>query len=244
MKVSIITTTYNDVENLKKIIKEVCKQDYDNIEHIIVDGSSTDDTLQVIEEYKKHYADRVKYISEKDSGIYDAINKGIKMATGDIIGCCFDKYADEHVISDIVYSLEDEAVGGVHGDLCYMDGEQLVRYWKQGEGRISQGWMPGHPTLYLKREVYDEFGLYKTDYKISADYEFMVRILKNDQVKLAYINRVLILMSHGGTSTNSLKAYLHSMQEGHRALKENGVKMAWMIDLKRILRVLRQFIDK
>lgn len=241
LKVSIITTTYNDAENLKRIINEVSKQSYSNIEHIIVDGKSNDQTSQVMEAYKQKYKDSVIYISEKDEGIYDAINKGIKLATGDIVGCCFDVFADEHVISDIVDIIEKEQTDGVHGDLYYMDGERIVRYWKQGKGNIKQGWMPGHPTLYLKREVYERYGLYKTDYRISADYEFMVRILKDEKIRLSYINRVLIMMSHGGTSTNSFKAYLESLREGHRALKENKVKLAWKIDVMRIIRVLRQF---
>lgn len=244
LKVSIITTTYNDIDNLKKIIDEVKKQDYTNIEHVVVDGGSDDGSVQLLKEYQEKYAERVVYISEKDNGIYDAINKGIRLSTGDIIGCCFDTYANEHVISDMVQVMEKEHTDGVHGDLYYMEGDKVVRYWKQGQGKIRSGWMPGHPTLYLRRSVYDTYGLYKTDYRISADYEFMVRILKDDKIKLSYINDVLIYMSNGGTSTSGMSAYIRSLQEGHRALKENHVKMAWLIDLKRIMRVFKQFIVK
>ena len=243
-KVSIITTTYNDKENLKKIIAQVKNQDYANIEYVIVDGGSTDGTLEVIAEAAEYFGSRLKWISEKDKGIYDAINKGIRLSTGDILGCCFDQYAGPDVISKIVAIMEKEGTDGVHGDLYYMEGDKVVRYWHQGQGNIRFGWMPGHPTLYLRKSVYDKYGLYKTDYRISADYEFMIRILKDDKVKLSYLPEVLIYMSHGGTSTNSLGAYLAGMKEGHRALRENGVRFAWFTDLCRTLRVLAQFAQK
>ena len=241
-KVSIITTTYNDSAALKKTIEQIKAQDYPNIEYIIVDGASKDDTMDVIMEAKAHFGDRLIWMSEKDSGIYDAINKGLKLATGDYIGLCFDQFAGPDVISKMVGIMEKEGTDGVHGDLNYMDGEKIVRKWRQGQGNIRTGWMPGHPTLYLKKEVYDTYGLYKTDYRISADYEFMIRILKDNKVKLSYIPEVLIKMAHGGTSTNSLGAYLEGMKEGHRALKENGVKFAFVTDMLRVLRVLKQFI--
>ena len=241
-KVSIITTTYNDSANLRKTIRQIEAQDYENIEYIIVDGASKDDTLEVIADAKERFGERLIWISEKDSGIYDAINKGIRLASGDIIGLCFDQFATPDVISKMVAIMEKEGTDGVHGDLDFVDGEKIVRKWRQGQGNIRTGWMPGHPTLYLKKEVYENFGLYKTDYRISADYEYMIRILKDGKVKLSYIPEVLIKMFHGGTSTNGLGAYLEGLKEGHRALKENGVKFAFVTDLLRILRVLRQFV--
>lgn len=241
-KVSVVTTTYNDIENLKRILAEVKKQTYPNIEHIIVDGGSTDGTVDLLKELEEKEPGRISWISEKDNGIYDAINKGIRMATGDIVGCCFDRYADEGVLMRMVEIMEKEGTDGVHGDLCYMDGDRIVRKWHQGQGVIRSGWMPGHPTLYLKKEVYDRFGLYRTDYRISGDYEFMVRILYRKEVTLSYLPEILIYMSHGGTSTNSLGAYVESMMEGHRALVENHVPFAWVTDLCRVVRVLSQFV--
>ena len=241
-KVSIITTTYNDSENLKKTIAQVEAQDYENIEYIIVDGASGDDTLDVIREAKKRFGDRLLWISEKDSGIYDAINKGLQMATGDYIGLCFDRFACKDAVSKMVAVMEAEGTDGVHADLNYVDGEKIIRKWRQGQGNIRTGWMPGHPTLYLKREVYETYGLYKTDYRIAADYEYMIRILKDGKVKLSYIPEVLIKMSHGGTSTNSLGAYLEGLREGHRALKENDIKFAFVTDILRIFRTLLQFL--
>ena len=241
-KVSIITTTYNDSAELRNTIAQIKAQDYPNIEYIIVDGASKDDTIDVIREAEEYFGERLIWISEKDKGIYDAINKGLKLATGDIIGTCFDRFASSDVISKMVSIMEKEGTDGVHGDLNYMDGEKIVRKWRNGQGNIRTGWMPGHPTLYLKKEVYEKYGMYKTDYRISADYEYMIRILKDNQVKLSYIPEVLIKMAHGGTSTNSLGAYLEGMKEGHRALKENGVKFAFVTDMLRTLRVLKQFL--
>ena len=241
-KVSVVTTTYNDIENLKRILAEVKRQTYPNIEHIIVDGGSTDGTVDLLKELEEKEPGRISWMSEKDNGIYDAINKGIRMATGEIVGCCFDRYADEGVLMRMVEIMEKEGTDGVHGDLCYMDGDRIVRKWHQGQGVIRSGWMPGHPTLYLKKEVYDRFGLYRTDYRISGDYEFMVRILYRKEVTLSYLPEILIYMSHGGTSTNSLGAYVESKMEGHRALVENHVPFAWVTDLCRVVRVLSQFV--
>lgn len=241
-KVSVVTTTYNDMDNLYRIMEEVQKQTYKNIEHIIVDGGSTDGTVEMLTRLSEEQPGAFRWISEPDDGIYDAINKGLKLCTGDIIGTCFDHFADETVLARMVEIMEREGTDGVHGDLCYMDGDRVVRKWHQGQGHIRSGWMPGHPTLYLRKEVYDSYGYYRTDYRISGDYEFMVRILYKNKVKLSYIPEVLVYMSHGGTSTNSLGAYVESMLEGHRALKENGVHFAWFTDLCRIFRVLSQFV--
>lgn len=243
-KVSIVTTTYNDRENLEKIIRQVRSQDYENLEYIIVDGGSADGTLEVIRQAQKDFGQRLKWISQPDKGIYDALNKGLKMSSGEILGCCFDEFAGPDVVAKMVDIMEREGTDGVHGDLDYVDGERVVRRWRQGQGKLVFGWMPGHPTLYLRRSVYENFGYYRTDYRISADYEFMIRILKDGKVRLSYLPEVLIRMSHGGTSTNSLGAYLAGMKEGHRALKENGIPMAAFTDFCRTLRVLAQFVKK
>ena len=243
-KVSVITTTYNDASNLERIMDQVYRQDYENLEYIIVDGGSTDGTMELIRRMEKRMPGRFRYLSEPDRGIYDAINKGIALSTGDIIGCCFDRYADEGVIRRMVQVMETECTDGVHGDLYYMDGERIVRRWHQGQGTIRTGWLPGHPTVYQRREVYETYGVYRTDYRIAADYEFMVRILYRKQVTLSYLPEILIYMSYGGTSTSSLGSYLLSLKEGHRALKENGVPFAWFTDLCRTVRVLLQFVKK
>lgn len=242
MKVSIITTTYNDARNLRETVQQVAKQDYPDIEYIIVDGASTDETPEVLKEAGERFGNCIRIISEPDKGIYSAINKGICLATGELIGCFFDRYADTHVISRMVETIEREKTDGVHGDLYYMDGGKIVRKWHQGQGSLRFGWLPGHPTFYVKRSVYEKYGLYKEDYRVAADYEFMVRCLKDGSVKLSYIPEVLVHMTYGGTSSSGLSAYLTSLKEGHRALKENGVPFAWFTDVCRTLRVLFQFL--
>lgn len=248
-KISIITTTYQDVNHLKKVVEGIKNQDYPRLEYIIVDGGSTDGTVEYLKELEQDFSygwpeREVKWISEKDSGIYDALNKGICMATGDIIGPMFDKFSNPRVLSDMVSVIEKEGTDGVHGDLYYVDEQDNpIRKWKMGNIKtIRDGWMPAHPTLYLKKEVYDKFGVYKTDYRIAADYEYMIRILKDNQVRLSYIPEVLVHMFYGGTSSGGLKNYILSFQEGKRALEENQMKGAFFITVKRTLIVLMQFV--
>lgn len=247
-KVSIITTTYGDIAHLKEVVNGIKKQDYDNIEYIVVDGGSKDGTPEFLKELEAEFLKEGKWqfqwVSEPDKGIYDAINKGIYMATGDIIGTAFDRFASDDVISHMVGIIEKEGSDGVHGDLVYVDEEDRpVRSWIMGNDKgITDGWMPAHPTLYLKKEIYDQFGVYKTDYKIAADYEYVVRIMKDGRTKLSYIPEVLVLMFYGGTSSGGLGNYIHSFQESHRALKENKVPFAFWICCKRTVRVLLQFV--
>lgn len=243
LKVSVITVTYNEVENLTKTLKALLKQDYKNIESIIVDGGSTDNSVEVIQEFEKKFKGTVKWISEKDHGMFEAANKGIKMATGDIIGGYWDVYASSDVITKIVTTIEREGTDGVHGDLLYVEGSKIKRYWKMGEGKIQNGWMPGYPTLYLKREVYEKYGLYNEKFKYSWDYEFMVRILNKGKVKLSYIPEVLIYMFYGGSSTSGFRAYKNSILDSIKSLKENQVKFPRIITFKRFIRTAFQFIN-
>ena len=248
--VSVITVSYNSIDNLGISLKLLKEQDYPFVESIIIDGGSTDGSQQYIKEFSREFEQisenvnhTCKWISEKDNGLYDAINKGIDLATGDIIGCYWDMFSSEHVLSDIVESIIFNETDGVHGDLLYVDENgKTVRKWKTGQGRIEKGWMPGHPTLYLKREVYEIYGKYNTEYHISADFEFMVRCLKKDRVRLSYIPHVLIKMFYGGTSNSSVGAYLKSIKESYYALKANGVKPAGWIIFLRILRTTVQFL--
>lgn len=247
-KVSLILTTYNSGTNLQKTLNSIEMQDYPNIEVVIKDGGSTDSTLQIIREYENNSKYQVIWESKKDSGIYDAMNQGYMLSKGEIIAFFNDVFIDSGVVTKLVHTLEEKiavigkACVGVHADLIYHDGERIVRQWHMGEGKIWQGWMPGHPTLFLKREIYEKYGLYRTEFKISADYEFMVRFLKDTNNQLAYLPENVILMFYGGTSSNGLKSYLVSLKEGHQALKLNGIKYACMIDALRTIRVLMQFV--
>ena len=249
MVVSVITVSYNSINNLKISLELLKEQDYPFIESVIIDGGSTDGSKEYIEEFAHEFTcvtgecvRTCKWISEKDRGLYDAINKGIDRAEGDIIGCYWDMYASEHVISDLVDMITREGTDGAHGDLLYVDENgKTVRKWHMGCGNIRRGWMPGHPTLYLKRDVYEKYGRYSTEYSISSDFEFMVRCLKDDKVKLSYIPDVLVKMFYGGASNNSARAYLRSIRESHKALRDNNVKPACLIIFLRILRTLLQF---
>lgn len=247
-KVSLVLTTYNCAENLKHTLDSIQMQDYPDIEIVIKDGMSTDNTQEIIREYQDKSKYPIVYRSDKDAGLYDAMNIGVKMSMGDIIVIFNERFLEPSAVSNMVLAIEkgDGDGGchyaGAHCDLYYMDGDKIVRKWKMGQGNIKQGWLPGHPTLFLRREIYEKYGFYNTKYKISADYEFMTRFLKEPSNRLAYVPKVLVGMYYGGTSTNGFGSYLKSLKEGHQALKENNYSHAWLIDFKRILRVLLQFI--
>ena len=275
-KVSLILTTYNSAENLPKTLASIDEQDYPDIEVVIKDGGSTDGTLDIIEEYAKKHADvtedsqildktpgkvqmkrSVVTTSCRDTGIYDAMNQGYKLSTGDIIAFFNDRFMVKDAVSKLVSAITNadteakqvaepnEKFIGVHADLVYANGDEIVRYWHMGPQRsIRTGWMPGHPTLFLKREVYEKYGLYDTSYKIAADYEFMVRFLKDRENRLAYVPETLISMYYGGTSNSTLGSYIESLIEGNRALRTNHVHPAFLTDCIRTLRVLLQFLKR
>jgi glycosyltransferase len=209
---------------------------------VIKDGQSTDGTLDIIKDFANRH-ENVIWKSSPDTGIYDAMNQGYEMSTGDIIAVFNDRFTCQDAVSKFVHAIENGGNDcmGVHSDLVYATEEKVIRYWKMGQGEISKGWMPGHPTLYLKREVYEKYGLYNIKYKCSADYDFMVRILKDNQTKLAYIPQVLIKMYYGGTSNRSVGSYMVSILEAHSSLRENNVRFAWWVIFRRTLRVMGQF---
>lgn len=246
-KVSLLVTVYNAKENLAVTLKSIEEQDYQNIEVVIVDGASTDGTVDLIRQFEKRTAHRaglnLKWVSEPDNGLYDAMNKAYRLSTGDIIAVCNDRLCRPESVSSLAAALEagGPSCVGAHSDLVYVDGERVVRRWHMGEGKLSEGWMPGHPTLFLKREVYEKYGLYDTAYRCAADYEFMVRFLKDENNRLAYVPEVLISMFYGGTSNAGIRNYLISFREGYQALKRNGVGFPLWITLRRSMRVLLQF---
>lgn len=227
-KVSIITVAYNAVQTIEDSIVSVLGQDYENIEYIIVDGASTDGTLDIIDRYKDQVA---TVISEADRGIYDAMNKGVSLATGDVVGLlnADDFYIHDKVISRIVQEFETTNAGAVFADLVYVDAERLdkvVRTYRSKHfkpEKFAYGWMPAHPTFFLKKEFYERFGGYKTDYKIAADYELLIRMLYVNQIGYSYIPEVLIRMRLGGVSTSSIRSNIILNHEILRACRENGI---------------------
>ncbi|MFM1931243.1 MAG: hypothetical protein RL226_546, partial [Bacteroidota bacterium] len=215
MKVSIITITYNSASTVEDTIQSVLSQDYPNIEYIIVDGASKDNTLQIVEKY----ASRIQtVISEPDKGIYDAMNKGVQAATGDVIGILNsdDFYSDEHVISDVVEKFRSSSADAVYADLVYVDRAEtskIIRYWKAGDykpGLFRRGWMPPHPTFFVKANAYERYGLYSLQLKSAADYELMLRFIHKYKVNIAYLSRVITHMRDGGESNVSFKNRLRA----------------------------------
>lgn len=239
--VSLILTTFNCKVNLEKTLASIENQDYPDLEIVVKDGGSTDGTIDAIRHYERISRFVVKWVSVKDQGLYDAMNQGLALSTGEIILFFNDKFTDRQVVSKCVRTMELEGADGVHGDLVYAKDGVVKRYWKMGTGKIRNGWMPGHPTLFLRRKVYERYGDYDCTYKCSADFEFMVRILKDGEIKLAYIPEILVEMYYGGTSTQSAGAYGVSIKEAHRALAVNGIKFPWWVVFLRTLRTVPQF---
>lgn len=243
-KVSILMMTYNNVDNFKRTFQSIIMQDYPNIEIVISDNESSDGTVQMIEQFAVNNTFDIKWVSEKDGGLYNALNKDLKMATGDYILVFNDEFIDKSAISKLVNAIENENCDGAHADLIYADEENVKRYWHMKNGSLKNGWMPGHPTLMLKKAVYEKYGFYNEKFKIAADYEFMIRILKDGSLRLAYVPDILVRMYYGGTSTNGVGSYVDSLKEGHQALVQNGVKGALLADILRLARVIVQFLRK
>jgi glycosyltransferase len=228
LKVSVITAVYNSVATVGQAMASIQVQTYPYVEHIVQDGGSIDGTLEVVTQFS---SPSTLVCSEPDNGIYDAINRGIASASGDVIGLMHsdDFYTHNRVLERIVKAFADPEVDGVYGDLQYVTGEKphgVVRHWRSGEysrSKLGRGWMPPHPTLYLRREVFDRWGLYDTNYQIAADYDAMLRYLVKGQIKLAYIPEVLVKMRVGGESNRSLGRVLLKSREDLKAIRQNGV---------------------
>jgi len=247
MKVSIITATFNSEKNIQRTIDSIVNQDYHDIEHIIIDGGSTDDTLKILKENKTRIS---KYISEKDKGIYDALNKGIKLATGDIIGFLNsdDVFTNKHVISRIVNCFKTNKTDLVYGNLVYRSkkdntNKKTIRYWRSNvysPGCLKWGWMPPHPTLYCKREVYKDWGLYDETYKIAADYDFILRVFKQPSVSKSFLPTIMVKMDIGGTSNKSFKNMIRKSTEDFKAIHRNKTGNLFTVFFKNF-RKLNQF---
>jgi glycosyltransferase involved in cell wall biosynthesis len=228
MDISIITVTFNSADTIATTITSVNNQTYKNIEHIIIDGSSSDNTLEIIHNTSHRIT---KVISEPDTGIYDAMNKGIRLSTGDIIGILNsdDLFTSNDVIERIVDAFKNSDVDGVYGDICFVKPEKLnkiVRYYSAkwfNPSMFRFGFMPPHPSFFVRRECYKKLGLYKIDYKIAADYELLIRFLKVHQLKTRYLNFCLVTMRLGGDSTRNLKSNWILNKEIVRGCHENGI---------------------
>lgn len=251
MKISIITVTYNSARTLSRAMRSVCNQTYKDIEYILVDGESSDSTTHIIKDFAANYP-FIRYVSERDSGIYDAINKGIKMATGDIIGILNsdDEFYDSTILAQVTSLMEKEKADILYGDLLYCRYDALehnpprtIRHWKGKpfENKdLKRGWMPAHPTLYCRREVFEQVGLYRTDFRISADYEFVLRAFSEPGFKKIYLNQIIVRMEIGGISNRNLRSLLLKSKEDRAVMKLHGMNPCITLTFK-VLRKVKQF---
>jgi glycosyltransferase involved in cell wall biosynthesis len=248
MKVSLITVTYNSASTVSDTLKSVYGQTYPNIEHIIIDGSSTDQTLELIREYNNQ---NITLVSEPDQGIYDAMNKGVQIATGDIIGIINsdDVYQDQFVIQEVVSHFEsDPHLHIVYGDLLYVksdDMTKIVRKWKSKSSYskfFEHGNVPPHPTVFLKKKVYSRAGFFDLRYRLASDYEFMLRVFKRFDFKSKYVPRIMVRMRLGGETNKSIKNIINGNKEIIAAWKNNGLKFPLFFIPLKVIKRLIQFI--
>lgn len=248
MRVSVITVCFNAAANIEETIQSVLSQDYEDVEYIIVDGGSKDGTVAILERYK----DKIKYISEKDEGIYDAMNKGVKMATGEIVGMigADDFYPSNDVISAVVTAFKEQNTDSVYGNKIYVDPEntkKVVRFWEQvpySKDIWLKGWMPPHLSFYLKKSAYDQYGLYKKEFTCSGDYELMLRMLYKNNLSSYYLPKDLMTMRAGGTSNASLQNRWVANREDRMAWDLNGIKPRWYTLLWKPLSKVTQLFKK
>lgn len=228
LTISVVTAVFNRVDTVADALASVAAQTWPQVEHIVIDGASTDGTLKHLQAMQEGLA---VLVSEPDRGIYEALNKGIRLASGDVVGFLHadDLYESTDVLARVAQAFEDPAVDAVYGDLVYTrrsDPTQVVRYWRAGAfkpGCLNAGWMPPHPTFYVRRSVYQRLGLFDTAYRISADYDTVLRFLGRGGVKPHYLPQVLVRMRLGGVSNRSLASLILKSQEDLLAMRRNGI---------------------
>lgn len=250
MKISLVTVTFNSAATLCDTICSVQSQTYQDIEYIIVDGNSKDSTLEIIREYEPSFDGKMHWISEKDSGLYDAMNKGFRMATGDIIGIINsdDLLSEPTAIEKVVKMFEaNQEADAVYADLYYVaqnDISKIVRHWVSGKQRpFRYGWHPAHPTFYVRREVYQKYGLFDLDFRFAADFELMLRLIDRYHIKLAYLPEPLVRMRLGGATSKSLTNIKKGNIECIKAFRKNDLKVSRLYPLFRLLPKLKQYFQ-
>ena len=247
MKISIITPSYNSAETIQSCMNSIHMQQNVIIEHVVIDGKSNDDTVKVLKnsDYKN-----LSYISEPDNGIYDAMNKGILRSSGDIIGILNsdDIYAENDVLEKVERTFIETGSDIVYGNINITDvSGKIIRFWQPGEfvgGSFFKGWHPPHPAFFVKKEVYDKYGLFRTDMSMAADFEFMFRIMEKEKLQFAYIDKVIVNMGFGGATTGNLKNIINGNKQCIKAFKVNGFRPPLFYSAKRLLPKLKQFIKK
>ena len=228
MKISLVTATWNSAATIADTLISVNGQSHPDIEQIIIDGGSTDATIAIVKAEGRRVG---TMLSEPDDGIYDAMNKGLKLATGDVIGLLNsdDFLASPDVLSTVATAFVDPSVDAVYGDLCYVrqhEPGQIVRYWRSGDfqhGAFARGWSPPHPTLYLRRSVYDRFGGFDTSYSLAADVDLMIRFFEVERLRSKHIAKVMVRMRLGGATNKSVANVVKQNREIWRSLREHGL---------------------
>jgi len=250
MKVSVITVVFNAVDTIEDTIKSVIDQDHEDIEHIVIDGGSTDDTMDVVNSYRKQLA---IVISEPDKGIYDAMNKGIDLATGAVVGTLNsdDWYENNRVISRVVAAFENDVdLDAVYGDIVFVAKYKphgLVRYWESQpykDGLFEKGWMPAHPSFFVKRDCYSRYGKFDLDLKIQSDFDLTMRFIVVNKIKTQYLPGVMVKMRMGGVTNNRISNVIKGNLEAYRACKKNGLSVTPFFILRKVLSRLPQFFRK
>lgn len=245
MKISVITVSYNSAETIEATLLSVASQTYSDAEHIVIDGASTDSTLSIIRKYRDKLA---VVVSEPDQGIYDAMNKGLKLASGDVIGFlnADDIYADDGVLEQVAQVFGDTSVDACYADLVYVDRNDLkrvIRYWKSCEyrdGLFERGWMPAHPTFFVRRKIYEKFGGFDSEFKLQADFDLTMRFLKIYHIQAVYIPRIFVRMRIGGVS-NRLGNIFRGNLEAWRACRKNGLNIGPFFMFTKIMSRVPQF---
>lgn len=229
--ISIITATFNSAKTLKDTIQSVLRQTNKDFEYLIIDGGSTDETIDIVKSYESEFSGRLKWVSEKDEGIYDAMNKGIKMASGDVVGILNsdDYFTSDDILQTVADAFKCQEIDAIYGDIHFIrDGnpQKCIRYYSSRMFRpfwLRFGFMPAHPSFYCKREVYERAGGYRLDYAIGSDYDMMVRLFKQYKIVSCYINKCFVTMRTGGASTRNVQSRLTLIKENVRACRDNGI---------------------
>ena len=249
MKISIITVSFNSARTIGDTLKSVAAQSFNNIEHILVDGGSTDETMEIVRREGNHLA---AIVSEPDNGIYDAMNKGLALATGDVVGFLNsdDLLATPDSIAAIAAGFSNEAVEGVYGDLVFVDPkkiERVVRFWRPGShfaGACAKGWMAPHPTLYVQRNVLVRIGGFDIKYKLQSDFDLMLRLFEKEQIKTKYVQKVLVRMRMGGATTGSIRNIIKGNLEAARACRKAGFSGGILFIARKMSSRLPQFFRR
>ena len=231
MKITIITATYNSGQTLTDTLESVLRQSYTDIDYVIVDGGSKDDTLDIIRRYEPRFEGRMRWISEPDKGIYDAMNKGIRMATGDVVGLLNsdDFYTSNDVLEHVARALSDPNVDAIYGDIHYVNDDDLthcVRYYSSrvfSRGLMRLGFMPAHPSFYCRRTIYEKYGLFDTSLRVAADFENLLRLIFVNRIRTKYIPEDFVTMRIGGASSSGMVSHKRILKEHMVAYKQNGV---------------------